>query len=155
MTPEDTNRGGQRVAIGGLVDRVTVSLRVFGDDLDPDEVSRLLGCQPTKCQVKGEVIVGRHSGLRREARTGGWLLDSDDAQGVSLDEQIVNLLARVTGDVAAWEELAEKYKADLFCGLFLGEENRACRLSAEVLRRLAGRRLSIGFDIYAVFDGPE
>jgi hypothetical protein len=155
MTTEDTNRGGQWVAIGGLVDRVTISLRVFGDDLDPDEVSRLLGCQPTKCQVKGEVIVGRHSGLRREARTGSWILESDDERSMRLDEQIVNLLARVTRDLAAWEELTERYKADLFCGLFLEEENRACRLSAEVMRRLAERGLSIGFDIYAVFDGPE
>jgi hypothetical protein len=155
MTPEDTNRSGQRVAIGGLVDRVTVSLRVFGDELNPEEVSRLLGCQPTKCRVKGEVIAGRHSGLRREARTGSWVLDSDDARSVRLDEQIVNLLARVTRDLAAWEEITERYKADLFCGLFLEEENRACRLSAEVLHRLAERGLSIGFDIYVVFDGPE
>ena len=155
MTPEDTNRVERGVRIGGLVDRVTVSLRVFGDDLDPDEVSRLLGCQPTKCHVKGEVIVGQNAGLRREARTGSWLLNSDDERSVSLDAQIVNLLARVAGDLAAWEELTEKYKADLFCGLFLEEGNRACRLSAEVLRRLAERRLSIGFDIYAVFDDPE
>jgi hypothetical protein len=114
-----------------------------------------LECQPTKCHVKGEVIVGQHSGLRREARAGSWLLNSDDERGVRLDEQIVNLLARVTGDLAAWEALTEKYKADLFCGLFLDEENRACRLSAEVLHRLAERRLSIGFDIYVVFGGTE
>lgn len=141
--------------IGGLVDRVTVSLRVFGDDLDRDEVSRLLACQPTQCHMKGEVSVGQITGLRREARTGSWLLNSDDGRGVRLDEQIMNLLDRVTGDLAVWEELTEKYKADLFCGLFLEEENRACRLPAEVLRRLAERRLSIGFDIYAVCEGPE
>lgn len=44
------------VTVGGPVDRVTVSLRVFGDDLDPVEVTTLLGCQPTEARRRGEVI---------------------------------------------------------------------------------------------------
>ena len=155
MTVEDTNEGAQSVTIGGFIDRVTVSLRVFGDDLDPNEVTRLLNCQPTKCYVKGEEVVGRTTGLRRVTHTGGWLLNSDDERSVRLDEQIANLLARVTDDLTVWGELTNRYKVDLFCGLFLDAENRECWLSAETLRWLAERTLSIGFDIYAVFDDSK
>jgi hypothetical protein len=37
----------------------TASLRFFGDDLDPDELTKLLGCPPTKSASKGEEIVGK------------------------------------------------------------------------------------------------
>ena len=33
---------------GGKVDEATVSIRFFGDDLIPDELTKLLGCQPTE-----------------------------------------------------------------------------------------------------------
>jgi hypothetical protein len=35
------------VLAGGPVDRVTASLRFFGNDIDPQEISRALGHQPT------------------------------------------------------------------------------------------------------------
>ncbi len=155
MILDDTDREGETVTIGGFVDRVTVSLRVIADDLNPEEVSRLLNCQPTKCHVKGEVIVGKNTGLRRVAPTGVWLLNSDDERSVGLDEQVMNLLGRVSHDPAVWEALTKKYKADVYCGLFLDAEIRECRLSADALRHLAERGLEIGFDIYAVFDDTE
>jgi hypothetical protein len=155
MTHDDTGREDGAVTIGGFVDRVTVCLRVIADDLDPEEVSHLLNCQPTKSHVKGEVIVGKNTGLRRVAPTGVWLLNSEDERSVGLDEQVVHLLGRMSDDPAAWEALTKKYKAEVFCGLFLDAENRECWLSAGALRHLAERGLDIGFDIYAVFDDAE
>jgi hypothetical protein len=155
MTLDDTDREDGTVTIGGFVDRVTVSLRVIADDLDPEEVSRLLNCQPTKSHVKGEVIVGRNTGLRQVAPTGVWLLNSNDERSVGLGEQVMNLLGRVSDDPAVWETLTKKYKAEVFCGLFLDAENRECWLSADALRHLAERGVDIGFDIYAVFDDAE
>jgi hypothetical protein len=134
---------------------VTVSLRVVGDDLDPEEVSHLLKCHPTKSHAKGDIIVGKHTGLRRVAPTGVWLLNSDDERSVGLDEQVMHLLGRVSDDPSAWETLTKKYKAEVFCGLFLDADNRECWLSADVLRHLAERGLGIGFDIYAIFNDTE
>ena len=152
MTLDETDREDGAVTIGGIVDRVTVSLRVSADDLNPEEVSQLLRCRPTKSHVKGEVIVGKTTGSRWSAPTGVWLLNSDDKRSVELGQQIMNLLGRVSDDPATWEALTKKYKADVFCGLFLDAENRGCRVSADTLRRLAERGLDIDFDIYAVFD---
>lgn len=49
------------------------SLRFFGDTLDPDELTRPLGCQPTKSERKGEETVGKVKGKneRREVVAGG------------------------------------------------------------------------------------
>jgi hypothetical protein len=35
---EDSNH---LVSVGGSIDRAKVSLRIFGDDLEPDEISRI------------------------------------------------------------------------------------------------------------------
>ena len=59
------------VRFGGPVDKVTVSLRLFGEDLDPDEVTKLLGCKPTSAARKGDVMPGRY---HRIANKGCWLL---------------------------------------------------------------------------------
>jgi hypothetical protein len=39
---------GEYVIVGGDVDGISASLRVMGDDLDPDEVTRLLGVKPRR-----------------------------------------------------------------------------------------------------------
>ena len=138
------------------VDRTTVTLRIFGDDLNHTEVSRLLGCQPSKAHAKGEarfiegdaLLIAKTFGLERIARTGSWQLKSDEDRDVDLAAQIEKLLSRVNGDLDVWKKLTEKYEVDLFCGLFLEDIARELWLSAEVLQMLAARRLSIGFDIY-------
>jgi hypothetical protein len=155
MPTDETKSEDRMLTVGGPVDRVQVSLRLFGDDLNPDEVSHLLNCLPSKSHVKGDVIVGKHTGRSRIAHTGSWLLKSDEDQDVELNEQILKLLGRVSDDLSVWEGLASKYDVDLFCGLFLDMENRECWLSAETMLRLAERGLSIGFDIYAVFADEE
>lgn len=145
IDPEPTE---ESVKIGGSVDRTTVTLRIFGDDLNPAEVSRLLGCQPSIAYAKGDALIGRTIGRERIARTGSWRLKSDEDRGVDLAAQIEKLLSRVNGDLDVWKKLAQKYEVELFCGLFLEDIARELWLSAEVLQPIADRRLNIGFDIY-------
>ena len=140
---------GRAVSFGGPVDKVKVSLRVFGDDLDPDEVSRLLGCEPSSETRKGDIIVGRVTGRQRVAPCGSWLLASTEDESVETEEQVSKLLSRLSSDLDVWKELTQKYRVDLFCGLFLNEFNRGFSLSSGLLKELAERNLKIEFDIYA------
>jgi Domain of unknown function (DUF4279) len=64
---------------GGDVDETSVSLRFFGDDLDPDEISKLLNCQPTVGYRKGDVMPD--SRRRKIAGTGSWLLSKKNWRG--------------------------------------------------------------------------
>ncbi|MEZ0389351.1 MAG: DUF4279 domain-containing protein [Verrucomicrobium sp.] len=43
---------------GGPVDEASVLLRIYGDDLDPEEITRLLGCEPWDAGRMGELKVG-------------------------------------------------------------------------------------------------
>ena len=57
---------------GGLVDRSRLTLGLYGEDLDPDEISRLLGCSPTSVHRRGDP---RRSGPPWPK--GAWLLSVD------------------------------------------------------------------------------
>lgn len=128
------------------------SLRFFGDDLDPDELTRLLGCQPTKSERKGEEIVGKVTGSKRTARSGGWRLSAERREPGDLDAQISEIFDGLTNDMSIWQDLTSRFRADVFCGLFMEEGNEGISLSNETLQRLAERGLTIDFDIYASSD---
>lgn len=67
------------------LDRSIATLRIAGDDLQPAEISALLGHAASKQQVKGEVFVGKVSGRSRTAKTGMWRLEATDAAPENLD----------------------------------------------------------------------
>ncbi len=134
------------------ISKADVSIRFFGDDLEPQELTRLLGAQPSRAKRKGENWTVA-SGETRTARRGSWLINySEESSPVEIDEQVNALLDRLTDDTAVWLDLARRYEADVSCGLFLDNWNEGFSLAKFTLKRLSDRNLSIGFDIYAPTD---
>jgi hypothetical protein len=138
---------------GGSVDKSTLSLRLFGDDLDPEEVSALLGCAPTDGKKKGDRRLGK-SGHEQVAKKGSWRLQAPESEGADLDGQLDWIFSRLTKDLDVWKLLSLRYRLDLFSGLFLKEENRGISLSPKSLKEIADRNVSIGFDIYYAPETP-
>jgi hypothetical protein len=134
------------IRVGGPIDGCSASLRLFGDDLDPDVVTELLGAAPTTACRKSDVT----RLTTRTERQGKWLLSIDHQVGMTLEAVINELLDRVTGDLMVWAELTRQFKVDLFCGLHIKEWNRDLSFSPETLRRVAERGLELGLDIYYV-----
>lgn len=135
--------------MGGAIQDSTVCLRLIGGDLDPEEVTRLLGCAPTRAWRKGDVREDPRYHILQ--RTGVWSLDSDTDRSVPLDEQIRALIARVPTDSAVWEALARRFDIDVFCGIHLDEWNRGCGFGPDLLRRLGEMKAALDLDIY----GPD
>ncbi len=127
----------------------TAALRFRGDDLDPDEVTELLGCAPSRARRKGDV--GR--GPATVARTGSWQLRVAERPGGDLDGQVAGLLGRVTSDLSIWRTLNARYRCDVFCGLFMRSGNDMAYLSAATSRMLGERGLELAFDIYDAVEG--
>lgn len=127
-----------------LPENTTVTLRIWGDDLVPDEVSELLGQHPTNSERKG-VQLGKH---KRVAKTGGWRLSAPNRQDGNLNAQILELFDMVTDDFVIWDELKLKFELDLFCGVFMSSSNNGINLTASTLELLGQRGIKIGFDIY-------
>ena len=123
------------------------SLRFFGDDLEPGELTARLGGPPSTCASKGDVIRSEKTGRERIARTGSWILKVNRREPGDLDLQVKELLSPLTKDLSIWRSL-EKYRPDVFAGLFMQETNEGIEIGTHSLSLLAERGISLALDIY-------
>ncbi|WP_286070228.1 DUF4279 domain-containing protein [Stenotrophomonas sp. 57] len=128
-------------------DHSLVTLRFFGDDLNPAAITALLGASPTAAHHKGQQLTGNQPGAVRTARTGNWRLSALRREPEDLEAQIFEILDQLTGDLAAWKSLAP-FRPNLFCGLFMGSGNDGVSLSPRAMLALGQRGIELGLDIY-------
>lgn len=147
--PDPNNPG---ILIGGAVDDVSINLRIFGDGLDPDEITEILGVEPTSSCRKGDVFRGKR--YDRVERTGRWLYGHDHTKD-DVNSTVVRLLATLPNDLAIWHSITNRFSVDLFLGLWMRNSNRGFDLQRDTLQLLFDRRLEIGFDIYYGTSPPD
>lgn len=136
------------VSVGGPARAVRTSLRISGDDLDPDDITNQLGVRPTLAQKKGDEIVD--TGQQRVADTGVWLLAGKQSAHGTLEQEITAILDLLTDDLRVWHSLTRRFKVDCFCGVFFEQESSGggFSLSPSLMKALVERNISIGFDLY-------
>jgi len=126
-----------------------VTLRITGDDLNPQEISNFLGSEPRRGVCKGEAFLG-HNGQERAARTGLWYFGGDyweDAPDIGC--QITTLLSRLTQDLEIWRSVTNRFHCFVSVAGYFHDWTGGLTLEADVLRLLAERGLHIDFDLYA------
>lgn len=130
----------------------SASLRLFGADLDPEEISRQLACIPTTSERKGDLM-----GPKRNitARQGGWKLWIEQENGNQLDRQIGELLHRTRSDIEVWHDLTRRFTVDIQCGVWLDEAGQGFGLQPATLAELGQRRIRIEFDVYYSGSDPD
>jgi hypothetical protein len=132
--------------------RSVAALRIFGDALNPDEISRILGCSPTESFVKGQITYYKRPDILR--KSGGWILDATERTPGDFDAQMEELFGKVNSDLAVWTSLSNQYRMDLFCGLFMEETNEGIELSVKTMKMLSERGIKFGVCIYASITDP-
>jgi Domain of unknown function (DUF4279) len=140
--PKDT------VWFRGHPDRATLCLRVCGDDLDPDLVTRILGVVPSRSQRKGQPVLSSAGEPKRIARTGSWLLARPVSHDRTLDDEIESLLDSLPQTAQTWATLRERYRVDLICDVFVRGVNQGFELSPRVLELMGRFGISLGIDIF-------
>ena len=125
--------------------RTAASLRFFGENLNPEDLTRMLGSAPTKSARKGDVRGGPSGYVEK---TGSWRLHAPDQSPGNLDEQIKNILAALTSDLAVWGQLSRQFKVDMFCGAFMDQPNEGLELHADTLSAMGVRGIALSLDIY-------
>ena len=101
--------------------KTVATLRIFGDDLIPEEITRILRIVPTYSQIKGQELVGRKTGNVRIAKTGTWQIGVSDQEPGNLDAQVREIFGQLTDDLDLWQGIVARYKVDLFFGFFYGQ----------------------------------
>ena len=124
-------------------------LRIVGDDLVPEEITRLLGGTPTHFHVKGEQRVSKAAARPRPYKSGMWRLNAKDCIPENVDGQIEEILGQLTDDLTVWKTLAEDYEIDLFCGWFMTGSNEGLSISPKWLLALGSRGIELSLNLYA------
>lgn len=134
------------------IHETAAALRFWGDELNPHEVTRLMGASPTSAVSRGELIVGRGP---RAARSGRWSLEVSRRQPGDLRGQIEEVLSGLTQDLDVWRDLSGRFGGSIFVGFFMAEANEGYDLSSETLKLLTDRGLSLLLDIYSGQDEDD
>ena len=132
--------------------RSVATLRLFGDDLNPEEVSTLLCASPTWAARIGDVTASNSPGGVRVARTGSWRLQASESIPGDVDRQIAEILGQLTTDLDVWHSLVARFDFDFFCGWFLENSNEGISLSPSSLTALGERGIELDVDIYGLGD---
>lgn len=127
----------------------TACLRIWGDTLVPDEVSLLLGAQPTRAKTKGEITFGKSADRQYVAKTGAWHFEAPRRSPGDLDAQVSEIFAGLSQDAQVWEQLRSRFELDLFCGLFMVDRSHGIGLCMENMRLLGERCISMECCVYA------
>lgn len=129
------------------LERTTASIRIFGERLDPTEITTLLGTEPSAAYRKGEPFSATQGSRLRPKSS--WHLYIADAEPGDLDTQILKLLSRTTDDPLIWRDINARFRADVFVGLFMGTTNDMLALEPATLAAASRRGLAIVFDVYS------
>jgi hypothetical protein len=128
------------------------SLRIFGDSLDPKEISRLLGCAPTASYLKGDMNAwkdNKNITHKRTRKTGMWLLEATDQEPGNLDAQVAEIFGKLNSDLGIWASLTNDYKVDFFCGFSMKQTDEGMEISAKTLQILGERNIPVGICLYS------
>lgn len=129
-------------------------LRIFGDDLVPEEITRILRCTPTVVRTTGEVI-RYQSGRERVVKCGNWILDAVSAEPEDVSGQVRWLLSQVESDDVVWKSLVQRFDVDIYCGLFMQGSNDGLSLAPDVMALLGERGIHLALEIYSANDDDD
>jgi hypothetical protein len=77
-----------------------------------------------------------------------WSLEALNSEPGDVDQQVSEILGKLTDDLGVWRKMSEKYRVDLFCGWFMTENNEGLSISSKTLLDLGKRGIELGIDIY-------
>jgi len=143
------------VWFGGPIEWFSVTLRISSEDLVPDDVTKVMGCEPDESQQKGKPVLREDGTVMRIAKFGAWrlTLKPKDTDEWDCTEAMMLVLRRLPSAIGLWRRLTKKCKVDFFVGLSMPSRNKGFGLSPEVMKYLGDRGIEAGFDIY--YDGKE
>jgi hypothetical protein len=138
------------VQLGGPIQWFAASLTVNDDDLEPDQVTRLLGQEPTRKQCRGVPLLRADGSVRSIPQYGRWVRELKPSQTDEWDiTEIVYLLFEgLPHDLSVWHQVAALGKIRVTFGLNIPDSSRDFELAHDLMRFLSERRASIWFDIY-------
>lgn len=130
-----------------------VSFRIIGAEVDPEEVSDLLGLQPSVSHRLGDPHYGKQGRRYADYNEGLWALNSPLGEDRPLGEHLQYLELKLKERELALREFRSKgYRLDCFIGIFEIGDGDEVFLSASELKVLVDLGLDVCFDLFTLDD---
>jgi hypothetical protein len=131
--------------VGGLPDECSVSLCLYGEDLRPNEVTALLGVEPTDSFERGY----RRKPHSRPMHHGGWFFQARGQPPQGPDDLARSVLTRFSVPPETWAAARQRYKVELRVGVHVAAGwNKGFSLTPTTLNLIAMTGAEVGFDLY-------
>lgn len=121
-------------------------------ECDPDQISEMLGIQPTKAWKIGEPI-GKTI-LRRKQN--GWMLNIQILNSEDLEEHITELLNKLSPIWDRVVKLSQLYYAEINCVVYSYEaQGPGLHLDKKTLEKIVELNAEIDLDYYSLYESTE
>jgi Domain of unknown function (DUF4279) len=118
-----------------------VTLIVWGADLEPEEISRVFGIQPTSSNRKGD----QRGQNGRVSPNGRWLHAFSDRAASNINDQIRDAFAELPSDARTWTDLSTRFEIEIICYLFPSAVAEQFTLPPVTSALLAARYATVRF----------
>ena len=145
------NASEHMVVVGGPVDELSASLAVYGEDLEPGDVTNLLGIEPTFSFRRGY----RRRPTSVPAPRGGWFLKMRAVDHPDPGALIGTLLSKLPADREIWGQLNARFKVQLRVAIHMQGWNKGFGIDPASVARLATTGAEVVFDVYAYGDNDQ
>jgi hypothetical protein len=122
-----------------------VTLRIDGEDLQPDEVSTLLDLKPTHAHLRGERKSPR---VAKAWVSSHWSLTSPLSNEEEIPKHLRWLLDLLEPRAQTLKGISKRFRVDFFCGFASENGQGGFTLDTDTLRRIAELGIPMELDLY-------
>ena len=130
----------------GMYSEVYAGFELFGTELNPDEVTGLVGITPSRAWRIGDPQRPPIPGVHKNS---GWILKSDLPLSAYLDDHVMWVLERLRPSWSEFARLGAQYEAIISCVVkSYGGDRPPITFEPEVVKRVAELNAALDVDLY-------
>ncbi len=127
--------------------KISVSLRILSDTLSVNEITNILGVDPTRIFEKGSLSSPRNpKSLTRNSSV--WIFESKLHESEELEKHVDIILSFVEDHNEQFKTLVSKCEIDIYCGYFSDNGQGSIVFTSKLLKRLAPFSIDVIIDLY-------
>jgi hypothetical protein len=133
------------IEVGGYPEECGVCLAIYGEELVPDEITELLGCQPTDSNLRGDKKGPSSPGFSK----GAWFLQVRGEPPNTPEILTRKILTMVPSNREIWNQLKKRFDVQLRYGIHMSGWNKGFGLPHDLIASMAVLGVDVEFDLYA------
>ncbi|WP_143309451.1 DUF4279 domain-containing protein [Chitinophaga vietnamensis] len=127
--------------------KTKVYLKIHDFDCAVDEITTLIGINPSQAWQEGDLIPGRNTDMRRKFSS--WILASNADAHASIEEHVEALVNIISPRLKVFKDLISIYRGELTIVVYAyNEYNVGGYVNKDKLRVLLDLGVSLDIDIY-------